>query len=140
MLDRNLKFPHSSYCIFSEIYHENTKISPHESRSWLYQPRPSALEYMSLKAFSERSSQSYKIYSSLPQISLYHEESPAQNADLWEVMRTRRSERNYESMALPLHDISRLLFYAYGETGNMDAGPYIVRLRTSPSKIGRAHV
>ena len=32
-----------------------------------------------------------------------------------------------------MQDISRLLFYAYGETGSLDAGPYIVRLRTAPS-------
>lgn len=133
VLDRNLKFSHGSCCIFSEIYHENTKISPYESRPWLYQPKPSTMEHMSLKAFSERSSQSYKTYPSFPQISLHHEENTVKNKDLWEVMRTRRSERDYESGPLSMQDISRLLFYAYGETGSMDAGPYIVRLRTSPS-------
>ncbi|WP_083517998.1 SagB/ThcOx family dehydrogenase [Desulfomicrobium orale] len=133
VLDRNLKFYHSSCCISSEIYHENTKIFPYEMRPWLYLPKPSTLEYMSLKAFYERSSQSYKIYPSLPQISLHHEESQVQKTDLWEVMRTRRSERDYDAVSLPMQDISRLLFYAYGETGSLDTGSYIVRLRSIPS-------
>lgn len=133
LLDGDLKFAKDSPPMLSEIFHENSKLFPYEVRPWLHQRKPPGLEYTKLKAFKERSSKSYKVYPTSPQISLPAEYPAEQSINLWEVMHKRRSLRDYTEKPLQLKEVSRLLFYGYGETSEMDLGNYIVGLRSSPS-------
>ena len=133
LLDGDLKFAKDAPPMLSEIFHENTKYYPYDVRPWLYQRKPPGLEHIKLKAFMERSAKSYKVYSTVPQIALSSEEPVEQNVNLWEVMHKRRSLRDYSEKSLQLREVSRLLFYGYGETSELNLGNYSVGLRASPS-------
>lgn len=133
LLDGDLKFAKDPPPMLSEIFHENSKLFPYDVRPWLHQRKPPGLEHTKLKAFMERSSKSYKVYSTFPQISLPAEDPVERSVNLWEVMHKRRSLRDYSEKPLQLREVSRLLFYGYGETSEMDLGNYTVGLRSSPS-------
>ncbi len=132
-IDSNLKFSQNRPSLSSELYHENSKIHPYEVRSWLYQKKTAGLRHTTLKAFLKRSAKSYKLYPSAPQQPLPQERVQGQNVGLWEVMRSRRSLRDYSLGSLQLNDVSTILFYSYGETGQLGFKDYVVGLRAAPS-------
>ena len=133
LLDGDLKFAKDPPPMLSEIFHENSKLFPYDVRPWLHQRKPPGLEHIKLKAYRERSSKSYKVYPTFPQIRLSEEDPVEQSADLWEVMYKRRSLRAYSEKPLQLTEVSRLLFYGYGETSEIDLGNYSVGFRATPS-------
>ena len=133
LLDGDLKFAKDTPPMLSEIFHENSKLYPYDVRPWLHQRKPPGLEHTKLKAFMERSAKSYKVYPTLSQTPLPTEDPLERSVNLWEVMHKRRSRRDYSEKPLQLSEVSRILFYGYGETSEIDLGNYSVSLRASPS-------
>jgi SagB-type dehydrogenase family enzyme len=133
LLDGNLKIPKDSPPSLSEFFHENTKIFPYELRPWLYKRPPAELEYVKQKDFNKRSARSYKLYNTMPQIPLPKEIANDKEPLLWETLRQRRSARRYANEPISLSQLSKILYFSYGEVAELNCGTHTVGLRTSPS-------
>lgn len=133
IVDGSIKLNQIRPTIESEIYHENSKIHQHNIRHWLYKKKEFGLKHVKIKKFFERSSKSYKLYSSSLQIELPRTIHYEPNIDLWRAMYSRRSLRNYSSKKLQIEDISTVLTYSYGKTGEWRFEDYSVNLRAVPS-------
>lgn len=93
----------------SEIFHENTKLSPLSGRAygiWIQRFSRSA-------SAGRLFSQAYKLYSLVDQVPL---EKPSADDRLEEAIVRRRSVRHYTGEALDLPTLSRLLRFGYGRT------------------------
>lgn len=93
----------------SELFHENTKLTPLSSRSygaWIAQiARSDVLKRLMATP--------YKVYSLMDQVPL----APASpSTELERLIESRRSVRAYSGAAMTGDDLSRLLFYSYGRT------------------------
>ena len=93
----------------SELYHENTKLSPMSSRAygaWIGQVGSSSV----LKSVMR---QPYKVYTLMDQVALAS--TPPRNY-LESQIAARRSIRTYTGESLSQEELARLLFYSYGRT------------------------
>ena len=93
----------------SEIFHENTKLSPLRLRD--YSDRIAALTQNA--AVRQMLTQAYKVYSLMDQVAL---PTPVRDDPLARVVVERRSARRFSGEAMTLDELSRLLFLTYGRT------------------------
>lgn len=94
----------------SEIFHENTKLTPLSGREY-----SQYIAGITASPLAKRlMAQPYKIYSLLDQV---HMELPDPRGALEENLAARRSQRTFTGEAVGLEELSRLLFYTYGRTG-----------------------
>jgi SagB-type dehydrogenase family enzyme len=94
---------------FSELFHENTKLTPLSSRAYGAWIGQIARSRMLLRIMS----QAYKVYSLMDQLDLV---SPEPRTDLERLIAARRSVRTYTGASISQEEMSRLLFYSYGRT------------------------
>src|SRR5262245_49354241 len=93
----------------SELFHENTKLSPLSSRAygaWIGQVAGSPM-------LKSTMSQAYKVYTLMDQVALAP--TPPRN-HLESQIAARRSIRTYTGESLSGDELARLLFYSYGRT------------------------
>lgn len=93
----------------SEIFHENTKLTPLSSRAygaWIGQIARS-------RVLTRLMAQAYKVYTLMDQVPL---EPPQPRDQLESLMASRRSVRTYTGESLNLEELGRLLFFSYGIT------------------------
>lgn len=95
----------------SEIFHENTKLTPITSRVF----RQSMAAFAASKVLKEMAEQPYKKYS-LDDKAVLPSLEPGN--DLEETLAARRSRRLYTGEAISLEQLSRLLHFSYGRTGD----------------------
>lgn len=93
----------------SEIFHENTKLSPLRLRE--YSDHIAALT--SNAGVRAMLSQSYKVYSLMDQVEL---PAPPTDDPLARTVVERRSQRRFSGEAMGLDELSRLLYLGYGRT------------------------
>src|SRR4051812_24274362 len=93
----------------SEIFHENTKITPLLGRAYgrhiariLHSPMARRLM-----------TNPYKVYTLMDRIDL---EPPKARSVLEETILRRRSNRQFTGEAIPLEQLARLLYFSYGKT------------------------
>lgn len=93
----------------SEIFHENTKLTPLSSRAygaWLGQVGHS-------KVLVSLMSKPFKTYTLMDQVSL---PSTTPHSALENLIAARRSVRNYTGDAMTQEELARVLYYSYGIT------------------------
>lgn len=93
----------------SEVFHENTKLTPLSSRAygaWIGQIARS-------RVLTKLMAQAYKVYSLMDQVAL---EPPQPQSQLESLIASRRSVRTYTGESLSVKDLGRLLFFSYGIT------------------------
>lgn len=93
----------------SEMFHENTKLTPLSSRAygaWISQIARS-------KVLTKLMSQAYKVYSLMDQVPLA---SPTPRGQLESLIAARRSVRNYTGESVSQEELGRMLFFSYGIT------------------------
>ncbi len=132
-IDEKIKVSSSLPDNLSEIYHENTKMHPSDVRPWLVPLLPTGLTAMSVKAFFQRSANSYKRYDGYPTIKLSPQKRGQDSQSLWDVISRRRCERNYSQTPIAKESLSRILHHGYGQTGHFQANGNDVYLRAAPS-------
>lgn len=94
----------------SEVFHENTKLTPLTSRA--YGQRIGQVNQNPI--MQEMFEKPYKVYSLMDR-----EELPAAapRSDLERLIAARRSERSYTGEPIDREELARLLYYAYGRMG-----------------------
>jgi len=95
----------------SELFHENTKLTPLSSRaygSWINQIGKSKM-LMSLMAMP------FKTYTLMDQVAL---PSAPPRSELESLIAARRSIRNYSGESMTQEELASLLFFSYGITDN----------------------
>lgn len=117
----------------SELYHENTKMHPSDTRPWLVPQTPAGLAAMSLKTFFQRSANSGKRYDGCPAVRLEHPEQKTAPGSLWDALAKRRSQRNYSDIPISGADLGKILSYSYGITRRINLGGNQVGMRAAPS-------
>ncbi|MEM9557518.1 MAG: SagB/ThcOx family dehydrogenase [Acidobacteriota bacterium] len=95
----------------SEVFHENTKLTPISTRVF----RQSMAAFQASKVLKEMTAQPYKKYSLADKAELPAVEPG--NA-LEESLATRRSQRLFTGEAIGREQLSRLLYFSYGRTGD----------------------
>lgn len=95
----------------SEIFHENTKLTPISSRVF----RQSMAAFQASKILKKMTAQPYKKYSLADKAEL-----PTVEPDnaLEETLAARRSQRRFTGKAISREQLSRLLYFSYGRTGD----------------------
>jgi SagB-type dehydrogenase family enzyme len=98
----------------AELYHENSKLRPVNSRQYA--------EYISLITgiphLAEKMAQPYKTYPTRSRIALpeHFDDPPALAPAIKDIIRLRRTLRQFSGRPISLADASRLLYFAYGIT------------------------
>ncbi|MCX6579186.1 MAG: SagB/ThcOx family dehydrogenase [Candidatus Aminicenantes bacterium] len=101
----------------AEIFHANSKMTPYSEQSVGIK----VVEMVNDITVERRTSQPYKDYGmSIPSYPLIPKEKLNNpQADLFDIIARRRTIRQYSDKKLTLEDISRLLYYTYGISGNV---------------------
>lgn len=102
--------PLQGQATLSELFHENTKLSPLGGRAY-GQHVAGVLRSPVAQRLMESP---YKVYSLMDQVAL----APTRpQTELEKTIVERRSRRRFTGAAVSLDELSRLLFFAYGRTG-----------------------
>src|SRR5687768_9492142 len=106
---KGFRAPFQTKASLSEIYHENTKLTPISSRaygSWIGQIARS-------KMLTTLMSKPFKTYTLMDQVSL-PPASPQQ--ELENLIVSRRSIRHYAGTSVSQEELGRLFYFSYGIT------------------------
>lgn len=106
------KSAHTSLRFFSslsEIFHENTKLTPLSSRAYTL----SVANVVRSPTAEQLMSQPYKVYSLMDQVELKPLEP---HNEIERIITERRSERSFTGEAISQDELGKLLFYSYGRT------------------------
>lgn len=117
----------------SELFHENTKMRRYQKEAGFSTQIFSSPEMLLSTALATSKKSGKRI--SLPKDDL------SVNSNVGDVLKARRSIRNFKNLPIPYSDLSRILFYTYGITGRLptvtsfgDMGVKVfLPLRASPS-------
>jgi SagB-type dehydrogenase family enzyme len=118
----------------AELYHENTKLH----RYAIVQVALSTDTFMKQPPIIEAATRAFKEYLHCPRVALPREEMTL-SSRLDEVIRTRRSIRDYSGEPMTLTELSKLLFYTNGITASyhftelVSKRQMIQHLRAAPS-------
>lgn len=101
----------------SETFHANSKMTPYSEQH----VGMKTVEMVNDITVERRTSQPYKDYGvSIPSYPLVpKEEFKNPGADLFDIIAKRRTIRQYSDKKLTLEDITKLLYYSYGISGNV---------------------
>jgi SagB-type dehydrogenase family enzyme len=101
----------------SEIFHVNSKMTPYSEQH----VGMKTVEMVNDITVERRTSQPYKDYGmSIPSYPLIPEgEFKNPGANLFDIIANRRTIRQYSDKKLTLEDISKLIYYSYGISGNV---------------------
>lgn len=121
-LSKEIKYQIGDYFSISEIYHENTKI-----RSY------NLLKKENIEPIIAKiQGKSYKNYSSSEKIYLPKDFKKSKTS-IEEVMQRRRSIRDFSGKSLNIKELSKILYFSYGITGQIENNKTKIFLRASPS-------
>ena len=95
----------------SEIFHENTKLTPMSSRVF----RQNMAAFQASKVLKEMTSQPFKKYSLADKAEL---PTVQPGNELEQTLAARRSQRLFTGEAISREQLSRLLYFSYGQTGD----------------------